>query len=141
MERPHKPQNPTSIAGSAEGDCLQARTLPRTDCTGPLLQTAFTGIIVTGLTLVAIVVGALMFAFGEGGAKCRMAGIIFGVGIAICAMNFMSLLFQGLSVSLRIQKRRNLNRCREQTGSASSPQAALAVSIIAAGAFGSRRIG
>ena len=33
------------------------------------LQTAFTGPIATGLALVAIVVGGLMFAFGEGAAK------------------------------------------------------------------------
>ena len=34
-----------------------------------VLQTAFTGPIATGLALVAIVVGGLMFAFGEGAAK------------------------------------------------------------------------
>ena len=58
-----------------------------------VLQTAFTGTIATGLALVAIVVGGLMFAFGEGGAKRTMAGIIFGVGMAIGAVNFMSWLF------------------------------------------------
>ncbi len=57
------------------------------------LQTAFTGAIATGLALVAIVVGGLMFAFGEGGAKRTMAGIIFGVGMAIGAVNFMAWLF------------------------------------------------
>jgi type IV secretory pathway VirB2 component (pilin) len=35
------------------------------------LQTAFTGPIATGLALVAIVVGGLMFAFGEGAANLR----------------------------------------------------------------------
>jgi type IV secretory pathway VirB2 component (pilin) len=58
-----------------------------------VLQTAFTGTIATGLALVAIVLGGLMFAFGEGGAKRTMAGIIFGVGMAIGAVNFMSWLF------------------------------------------------
>ena len=58
-----------------------------------VLQTAFTGTIATGLALVAIVVGGLMFAFGEGGAKRTMAGIIFGVGMAIGAVNFMAWLF------------------------------------------------
>ena len=58
-----------------------------------VLQTAFTGTIATGLALVAIVVGGLMFAFGEGGAKRTMAGIIFGVGMAIGAVNFISWLF------------------------------------------------
>ncbi len=58
-----------------------------------VLQTAFTGTIATGLALVAIVLGGLMFAFGEGGAKRTMAGIIFGVGMAVGAVNFMSWLF------------------------------------------------
>ena len=58
-----------------------------------VLQTAFTGPIATGLALVAIVVGGLVFAFGEGGAKRTMAGIIFGVGMAIGAVNFMAWLF------------------------------------------------
>jgi type IV secretion system protein TrbC len=58
-----------------------------------VLQTAFTGPIATGLALVAIVVGGLVFAFGEGGAKRTMAGIVFGVGMAIGAVNFMSWLF------------------------------------------------
>jgi len=58
-----------------------------------VLQTAFTGPIATGLALVAIVVGGLVFAFGEGGAKRTMAGIIFGVGMAVGAVNFMAWLF------------------------------------------------
>jgi type IV secretory pathway VirB2 component (pilin) len=60
-----------------------------------VLETAFTGPIATGLALVAIVVGGLVFAFGEGGAKRTMAGIIFGVGMAIGAVNFMTWLFPG----------------------------------------------
>ena len=57
------------------------------------LQTAFTGPIATGLALVAIVIGGLMFAFGEGAAKRTMSGVIFGVGMAVGAVNFMSWLF------------------------------------------------
>jgi len=57
------------------------------------LQTTFTGPIAKGLSLVAIVVGGLMFAFGEGGQKKMFAGIIFGVGMAVLAVNFMSWLF------------------------------------------------
>ena len=57
------------------------------------LQAAFTGPIATGLALVAIVVGGLMFAFGEGAAKRTLAGVIFGVGMAVGAVNFMSWLF------------------------------------------------
>lgn len=58
-----------------------------------VLQTAFTGPIARGLALVAIVVGGLMFAFGEGQSKKMLAGIVFGVGMAIGAVNFMAWLF------------------------------------------------
>ena len=58
-----------------------------------VLQNSFTGPIATGLSLVAIVVGGLVFAFGEGSGKRTLAGIIFGVGMAIGAVNFMSWLF------------------------------------------------
>ena len=37
------------------------------------LQRQFTGPIARGLSLIAIVVGGLMFAFGEGGSKARPA--------------------------------------------------------------------
>ena len=58
-----------------------------------VLKTAFTGTIATGLSLVAIVIGGLMFAYGEGQAKKTIAGIVFGVGMAIGAVNFMAWLF------------------------------------------------
>jgi len=58
-----------------------------------VLQTAFTSTIARGLSLVAIVVGGLMFAFGEGSHKRMLAGIIFGVGMAVGAVNFMAWLF------------------------------------------------
>jgi type IV secretion system protein TrbC len=57
------------------------------------LQTAFTSTIARGLSLVAIVIGGLMFAFGEGDSKRLLAGIVFGVGMAIGAASFMSWLF------------------------------------------------
>ena len=60
-----------------------------------VLKTAFTGTIATGLSLVAIVVGGLMFAYGEGQSKRALAGIVFGVGMAIGAVNFMAWLFPG----------------------------------------------
>jgi type IV secretory pathway VirB2 component (pilin) len=58
-----------------------------------VLKTAFTGTIATCLSLVAIVVGGLMFAYGEGQSKKTLAGIVFGVGMAIGAVNFMAWLF------------------------------------------------
>lgn len=58
-----------------------------------VLQTAFTSTIARGLSLVAIVVAGLTFAFGEGGSKRILAGVLFGVGMAIAAVNFMAWLF------------------------------------------------
>ena len=58
-----------------------------------VLQRAFTGPIARGLSLVSIVWGGLMFAFAEGDSKRMLAGIVFGVGMAIGAVNFMSWLF------------------------------------------------
>src|ERR1051326_65247 len=58
-----------------------------------VLQTAFTGPIAKGLALVAIVVGGLTFAFGEGGGKKNFAGIVFGLGMAVLAVNFLTWLF------------------------------------------------
>ena len=54
------------------------------------LQAAMTGDIARGLSLVAIVIGGMMFAFGEGGSKRTLAGIIFGVGMAMGAVNFLT---------------------------------------------------
>ena len=60
-----------------------------------VLQQAFTSTIARGLSLVAIVVAGLTFAFGEGGSKRVLAGVLFGVGMAIAAVNFLSWLFPG----------------------------------------------
>jgi type IV secretory pathway VirB2 component (pilin) len=57
------------------------------------LQTLFTGTVAKGLSLVAIVVGGLMFAFGEGGSMKMMSGIVFGVGMAVLAASFLTWLF------------------------------------------------
>ena len=58
-----------------------------------VLEGAFTGPIARGLSLIAIVIGGLMFAFGEGGSKRALAGIIFGLGMAMGAANFLTWLF------------------------------------------------
>ncbi|MGA7624444.1 MAG: TrbC/VirB2 family protein [Candidatus Acidiferrales bacterium] len=58
-----------------------------------VLQAAFTGPIAKGLALVAIVVGGLTFAFGEGAGKRTFAGIVFGLGMAVLAANFLTWLF------------------------------------------------
>src|SRR5271167_114717 len=53
-----------------------------------VLQQAFTSTIARGLSLVAIVVAGLTFS--EGGSKRVLAGVLFGVGMAIAAVNFLS---------------------------------------------------
>lgn len=57
------------------------------------LRIAFTGPIARGLSLVAVVVGGLMYAFGENDSKRMLAGIVFGLGMALGAANFISWLF------------------------------------------------
>lgn len=57
------------------------------------LRDAMTGPIAQGLALVAVVIGGLMFAFGEGGSKRTLAGVIFGLGMALGAANFIGWIF------------------------------------------------
>lgn len=54
------------------------------------LQAAFTGPIGRGLSLVAIVVTGLMFAFGEPGGKKALAGVLFGLSMAIGAVGWLT---------------------------------------------------
>ena len=76
----------------AASDLLAQGTSPWLDAVA-VLEDAFTGPIARGLSLIAIVIGGLMFAFGEGGSKKALAGIIFGLGMAMGAANFMAWLF------------------------------------------------
>ncbi|MFA5910566.1 MAG: TrbC/VirB2 family protein [Vicinamibacterales bacterium] len=57
------------------------------------LEFTFTGPLARSLALVAIVIGGLMFMFGEGGAKRQISGIVFGGGLALFAAQFMTWLF------------------------------------------------
>ena len=57
------------------------------------LATSFTGPLARSLALVAIVLGGLMFMFGEGGAKRQISGIVFGGGLALFAAQFLTWLF------------------------------------------------
>lgn len=57
------------------------------------LEQTFTGPLARSLALVAIVIGGLMFMFGEGGAKRQVAGIVFGGGLALFAAQFLTWLF------------------------------------------------
>ena len=60
-----------------------------------VLQQAFTSTIARGLSLVAIIVAGLTFAFVENGSKRVLAGVLFGVGMAITAVNFLFWVFPG----------------------------------------------
>jgi len=57
------------------------------------LEASFTGPLARSLALVAIVIGGLMFMFGEGGAKRQISGIVFGGGLALFAAQFLAWLF------------------------------------------------
>ena len=57
------------------------------------LELSFTGPLARSLALVAIVLGGLMFMFGEGGAKRQISGIVFGGGLALFAGQFLLWLF------------------------------------------------
>ena len=57
------------------------------------LALTFTGPLARALALVAIVIGGLMFMFGEGGAKRQISGIVFGGGLALFAGQFLTWLF------------------------------------------------
>lgn len=57
------------------------------------LERTFTGPLARSLALVAIVIGGLLFMFGEGGAKRQISGIVFGGGLALFAAQFLTWLF------------------------------------------------
>lgn len=57
------------------------------------LEQTFTGPLARSLALVAIVIGGLLFMFGEGGAKRQISGIVFGGGLALFAAQFLTWLF------------------------------------------------
>jgi type IV secretory pathway VirB2 component (pilin) len=57
------------------------------------LEQTFTGPLARSLALVAIVLGGLMFMFGEAGAKRQISGIVFGGGLALFAAQFLTWLF------------------------------------------------
>ena len=57
------------------------------------LERTFTGPLARSLALVAIVIGGLLFMFGEAGAKRQISGIVFGGGLALFAAQFLTWLF------------------------------------------------
>jgi type IV secretory pathway VirB2 component (pilin) len=57
------------------------------------LERTFTGPLARSLALVAIVIGGLLFMYGEAGAKRQISGIVFGGGLALFAAQFLVWLF------------------------------------------------
>jgi type IV secretory pathway VirB2 component (pilin) len=57
------------------------------------LALSFTGPLARSLALVAIVIGGLLFMYGEAGAKRQISGIVFGGGLALFAGQFLVWLF------------------------------------------------
>lgn len=57
------------------------------------LERTFTGPLARSLALVAIVIGGLLFMYGEGSAKRQLSGIVFGGGLALFAVQFLTWLF------------------------------------------------
>jgi type IV secretory pathway VirB2 component (pilin) len=54
------------------------------------LASIFTGPIAKGFSLVATVLGGLELAFGEGGSRRAVGGLVFGTGLALGAASFIS---------------------------------------------------
>lgn len=57
------------------------------------LERTFTGPLARSLALVAIVIGGLLFMYGEGSAKRQLSGIVFGGGLTLFAVQFLAWLF------------------------------------------------
>jgi type IV secretory pathway VirB2 component (pilin) len=62
------------------------------------LALTFTGPLARSLALVSIVIGGLLFMFGEAGAKRQISGIVFGGGLALFAAQFLTWLHRPLTV-------------------------------------------
>ena len=59
----------------------------------------FTGIVGRGLAVVAVIAGGLAYAFGEGGSKSAIAGLVFGVGMVLLAPQFLVFFFGGTAIT------------------------------------------
>ena len=51
------------------------------------------------LAIVAVVIGGLMYAFGEGGSKSQIAGLAFGAGMVLMAPQFLTWLLPKTAAS------------------------------------------
>jgi type IV secretion system protein VirB2 len=69
-----------------------AQSSPWESAVTKLVQ-AVTGPLAKGLSLIAIVIGGLTLAYSEAGSKKQLAGIIFGIAMAVGAASFLAWLF------------------------------------------------
>ena len=95
MSQPRLPRSawPASFVALVIGSALTAAAQSPWERAAANLETTFTGPLARSLALVAIVLGGLMFMFGEGGAKRQISGIVFGGGLALFAAQFLTWLF------------------------------------------------
>ena len=63
------------------------------------LCTLFTTTVGRGLAVVAVIVGGLAYAFGEGGSKSALAALVFGVGMVLLAPQFLIFFFGGSAIT------------------------------------------
>ena len=54
------------------------------------ISAAFTGPVGRGLSLIAIAISGMMFAFGEPGAKKTVFGVVFGVSMIMAAATWLT---------------------------------------------------
>ena len=83
----------TAIVIAGASVVLRAQGISPWERAAANLEVTFTGPLARSLALVAIVIGGLMFMFGEGGAKRQISGIVFGGGLALFAAQFLAWLF------------------------------------------------
>lgn len=54
------------------------------------LRTLFSGPIVTALSVICVILAGITWGFGEGASKGKLAGMIFGLGMALAAVPFLN---------------------------------------------------
>ena len=78
---------------------LQAAAADPWSMAASQLCTLFTGIVGRGLAVVAVIYGGLTYAWGEGGSKSALAGLVFGVGMVLLAPQFLVFFFGGTAIT------------------------------------------
>ena len=83
---------PVSLSAGIPGLTPAGNTSPW-ETVGTKLCELFYGKLGKALAIVAVVIGGLLYAFGEGGSKSQLAGIAFGTGMVLMAPAFLTWLF------------------------------------------------